>query len=305
MPSDITSQSGPWLKLADYGDWTHSQGLQRLSRRAAEKMAASFRSLRGRLARKFGGVPVYIGHPDDPEYARMYPNTDTRAYAWITDLQARPDGLYILPKWSPEGRGLLRNAFYKFLSPRWSLRAIGGGQYEPEALLSVGLTNQPNIPGEVIANSRLPHSPQPPADDAPNRNAGSNADNVSASEVASLIEEIAELKKEVERFYRLATDAQDARAEAEKALAEAEAYTHAAPGNEDSRTAGNEAATPASRTQNLVTRNCGLAARPRDPFLSAVNSRMQEAREDFASAWAHTRRARPDLYEQMDGANAA
>ncbi len=145
-----------WLKLADYGDWPHTRGIQRLSREAAGRMCEYFKSLRGRLARRFGGLPVYIGHPDDPGFAGQSGHDDTRAYAWIADMQDRDDGLYILPRWSQAGRELLSNAFYKFLSPRWAMRHLDADVYEPVRLISIGLTNQPNIPGEAIANEIRP-----------------------------------------------------------------------------------------------------------------------------------------------------
>lgn len=151
IPS-VTQRSSAWLRLAEYGDWPHPQGLQRFTRESAEGLVRHFKSLRGRLARKFGGLPIYIGHPDDEHFAGQSGHTDTRAYAWIDALEARPDGLYILPRWSDAGQNLLRNAFYKFLSPRWAMKPLAGGVFEPVRLISVGLTNHPNMPGDAIAN---------------------------------------------------------------------------------------------------------------------------------------------------------
>lgn len=142
-----------WLRLAEYGDWPHPRGLQRFTPAAAQRMVGYFKSLRGRLARKFGGLPVYIGHPDDAHFSGQSGHTDTRSYAWVTDIEARRDGLYGAFKWSPAGADLLGNAFYKFLSPRWVMEPLGKDAFQPVRLLSVGLTNQPNIPGEAIANS--------------------------------------------------------------------------------------------------------------------------------------------------------
>jgi hypothetical protein len=141
-----------WLKLADYGDWPHPAGLQRLTHDAAARMAHGFKSLLGRLRRRFTGIPIYIGHPDDPNFAGQPGHDDTRAYAWVSNLEARPDGLHLLARWSDPGRELLRHAFYKFLSPRWQMRPLAPGIYEPIRLLSIGLTNHPNIPGEAVAN---------------------------------------------------------------------------------------------------------------------------------------------------------
>ncbi len=152
MSSISPSAKSEWLKLADYGDWPHSAGLQRLTRTAATEMARSFQTLLARLRRRFAGVPIYIGHPDDPGFAGQPGHTDTRAHAWVSDLAARDDGLYVRPRWSDSGRELLRQAHYKFLSPRWLMRPLANGVYEPIRLLSVGLTNHPNIPGEAVAN---------------------------------------------------------------------------------------------------------------------------------------------------------
>jgi len=272
---------GPWLKLADYGDYPHNRGLQCLSRRAAGKMAATFRSLRGRLERRFGGLPIYIGHPDDPAYARAFPNADTRAYAWIRDMQAREDGLYILPKWSNEGRELLRNAFYKFLSPRWTLRDLGGGQFEPEQLLSVGLTNQPNIPGEAIANSR------PPANNAPTGTQPGEAPDTAG------------LAEQAERFYRLACDAQDARQKAEQLLEETRTALEAERTDRERLASANAAAPRIARSTGLASRAAAHNHSPREAFLTAVNTRMQESGGAYTAAWAHVRHARPDLYESL------
>jgi hypothetical protein len=146
-------ESSRWLKLADYGDWPHSRGLQRLTQPAAARLAHGFKSLLGRLRRRFTGVPIYIGHPDDPSFASQPGHDDTRAYAWVSNLEARPDGLHLLARWSEPGRDLLRHSFYKFLSPRWEMRPVAPGVFEPTRLLSIGLTNHPNIPGEAVANA--------------------------------------------------------------------------------------------------------------------------------------------------------
>lgn len=153
LPSDDTQSPARWLKLADYGDWPHARGLQRLTQPAATRLAHGFKSLLGRLRRRFTGVPIYIGHPDDPSFAGQPGHDDTRAYAWVSNLEARPDGLHLLARWSEPGRELLRHSFYKFLSPRWEMRPVAPGVFEPTRLLSIGLTNHPNIPGEAVANA--------------------------------------------------------------------------------------------------------------------------------------------------------
>ncbi len=211
---------GQWLKLADYGDWPHPSGLQRFTQASAENMVRGFQSLWGKLRRRFGGVPLYVGHPDDAAFVGQPGHDDTRAYAWVTSLEARPDGLYILPRWSEPGRELLRHAFYKFLSPRWQLRPLGDGAFEPVRLLSIGLTNHPNIPGEAIANQqaaatggdilpRLLHALELDPGAAP------EALLANAEHLAQAARDTRAAQVESARFYRLATDADAARQTAE------------------------------------------------------------------------------------------
>ncbi len=218
-----TPAPGQWLKLADYGDWPHPSGLQRFTQPAAENMVRGFQSLWGKLRRRFGGVPLYVGHPDDAAFAGQPGHDDTRAYAWVTSLEARPDGLYILPRWSEPGRELLRHAFYKFLSPRWQLRPLGDGTFEPVRLLSIGLTNHPNIPGEAIANQQAPAASLAEENILPRLLSALELDATATPEILlSNAEQLAQAARDTRaaqvesaRFYRLATDADAARQTAE------------------------------------------------------------------------------------------
>jgi hypothetical protein len=153
LPNDFTIIQRDWVQLSPYGDFPHSRGLQRVNRAAAEIMVAQFNSFRGRLGRLFGGAPFYIGHPDMAESNEL---ADRKAYGWVMQLEAREDGLYGLVKWSDAGLDLLKNAHYKYLSPFWEAKEIGSENgrrvFQPIALISVGLTNQPNIPVKPLAN---------------------------------------------------------------------------------------------------------------------------------------------------------
>lgn len=113
-------------------------------------------SLAARASRLFAGAPMFVGHPDVPQFSNQFP--DRKAYGWIMELEARPDGLYGKMKWSAAGMELLQNGHYKFLSPYWEARQIGSenGQpvFEPLSLISAGLTNEPNLPVNPLANIR-------------------------------------------------------------------------------------------------------------------------------------------------------
>jgi hypothetical protein len=153
LENQFTIEQEEWLQLSPLGDFRHARGVQRVDRSAAEAMVAQFNSFRGRLGRLFGGVPFYVGHPDLPGASEI---VDRKAYGWIAEIETREDGLYGRVKWSDAGRELLRNAHFKFYSPYWEAREIGSENghrvFRPVALISVGLTNQPNIPVRPLAN---------------------------------------------------------------------------------------------------------------------------------------------------------
>lgn len=141
------------IKLFDYGTYPHFQGLQEVSYKACKGLAHTFNSLLHKLKRKFLGVPIYIGHPDDPYFSGLPGHTDTKAYGWVEGLEAKADGLWIQLRFSKEGSQLIENKAYKFLSPRWEMIKTPKGTYQPIKLISIGLTNHPNIPCEALSNA--------------------------------------------------------------------------------------------------------------------------------------------------------
>ncbi|WOO41168.1 phage protease [Rubellicoccus peritrichatus] len=299
------TSDGPWLRMAEYGDWPHARGMQRFSRRSAERLTDYFKSLRGRMARRFGGLPIYIGHPDDPGFAGQSGHDDTRAYAWIVDMDARFDGLYILPRWSEEGRRLLENAFYKFLSPRWAMRSIGENLFEPTRLISVGLTNMPNIPGDAIANESERSETEAIVD----------ADSASDDE----------LVMQNERFQKIVAGHEAARARAESAFVH-ERRERITLLLEKAQREGRIAASDSETWEQELQDNfeikleelcnaepvlgaefisSGLGQRKgaisrRTDFIAMVNERAEGDGSSYADAWTQLKRERPDLYEELN-----
>lgn len=157
LPNAFEVLQDNWLCIP-YGDQEYHledvSCIQRLTRQAAERLVNCFRSWRGKLTRRFGGLPFYVGHPDHPAFANTH--KDTRSYGWIMDLAARPEGLGLFVKWSEAGRELIANAHYKFFSPNWWARKIGreNGRdvVEPVWIKSCGFTNNPRWPVFPLAN---------------------------------------------------------------------------------------------------------------------------------------------------------
>ncbi len=139
---------GEWQRISAYGDFPNEVGLQRVRREDAEAMVSAFNSFRGRAGRMFRGLPVFAGHPDvDPVRYK-----DHRRYGKIVDLEARDEGLYGRVAWNSLGRENLEEGYLLYPSPRWFLKA-DGRHVRPDELISVGLTNRPNIPGDPWAKN--------------------------------------------------------------------------------------------------------------------------------------------------------
>jgi len=142
-----------WFKVSPYGTFRgKTPGRpQHFTEDAAKRMVAEFNSLRGKLGRMFRGVPIYIGHPDvDPTIW-----TDDRRLGKATQLEARADGLWAYGEWNSLGRENQTEGFWVYPSPRWDAPA-GQARFEPDRLISIGLTNTPRIEtSEPLANSQI------------------------------------------------------------------------------------------------------------------------------------------------------
>ena len=154
MVHPFTILQDDWVQLAPLGDHPHALGIQRFTPAFIQNMANRFNGFFARMGRLFSGAPTFEGHHDiEPD---KYPNS--RSYGWIMSLEARPDGLWGRMIWTPEGREMLKNGAFKFVSPVFIGKPIGqqNGQtiFEPIAFKSLALTNEPNLPLPPLANSK-------------------------------------------------------------------------------------------------------------------------------------------------------
>jgi hypothetical protein len=133
-----------WQLLAPYGDHPHPVGLQRLTKAHAQEIVQSFNSVAGRLGRFFRGVPIYVGHPDvDPDTYK-----DDRRFGKVEAVEAREDGLWVKTAWNDLGKSNQSQGYWIYPSGVFSCRVSKTpGVIEPCELISVGLTNRPNIRG--------------------------------------------------------------------------------------------------------------------------------------------------------------
>ena len=146
--SEEVGHATNWFQVSPFGRFPHRVGMQVFDRQAANAIVTLFKSTKDKLARLFRGLPVYVGHPDlDP---KAYP--DHRKYGSIQDLEVRDDGLWAKPKWSKAGKEIVNDEHYDFQSLLWNMEPVPNeaGAFRPVELISVGLTNRPNIPGKPV-----------------------------------------------------------------------------------------------------------------------------------------------------------
>jgi FtsZ-binding cell division protein ZapB len=148
VASNELALDGEWMKISPYGDFPNKVGLQRVTKADAELMVTAFNSLRGRASRLFMGLPIYVGHPD----VEPGNHADKRRYGKITDLEAREDGFYGKVALNSLGKAAIDEGHYLFNSPAWYLKREGKF-VRPVELISIGLTNTPQIPGEPWAKN--------------------------------------------------------------------------------------------------------------------------------------------------------
>lgn len=145
-----------WFKISPFGVFKgRIPGRpQYFGREQAQSVEEEFNSVAGRLGRLFRGIPIYRGHPDvDPE---IWP--DDRRLGKITKIEVRDDGLWGYAEWNSLGRENKEEEYWIYPSPRWDAPA-GRPRFEPDRLISVGLTNTPRIKeSEPIFNSDDPEN---------------------------------------------------------------------------------------------------------------------------------------------------
>lgn len=134
-----------WLMISPYGEFPNPKGLQRVTKAHAEKMVTAFNSVLGRLGRLFRGLPIYVGHPD------VMPDRwpDDRRIGKVTDLEARAEGLFGKVAWNDLGLRNREQGYHVFPSPAWLFPKSDRGVIDPDELLSIGMTNTPQIAESV------------------------------------------------------------------------------------------------------------------------------------------------------------
>lgn len=184
LSNELAIDADGWA-LIPYGDHPNDRGLQRFTRKEADKMVGYFRNGWNRIKRAFVGMPILRGHPDMAETVRAemtrekdaskraalqslinsierrYP--DKTVYGTVIDMESRDAGLGMKIVLTEEGAALVNEKGLTAFSPHWL--AIDGEPVNgqpvklPVFMVSLGLTDRPNIPGTSLVNDQPDTSP--------------------------------------------------------------------------------------------------------------------------------------------------
>lgn len=120
----------------------------------------AFQSMVDRFNQESATIPYFPGRLIDFDHESMDRGKRTTAAGWISELQARPEGLFARVKWSDEGMTALTGGRYRMISPVWMLNdceRLDAKRVRPLRLENAGLCNHPNIKNMIpLSNSSKP-----------------------------------------------------------------------------------------------------------------------------------------------------
>lgn len=168
--NELTIGGDGWAMIAPFGDFPgmsvrehngkiiKEPAIQRMDREAVAQMVNEYQTntkgVRG-YARK---RPIFIGHPDGRGVGHKYPNK--QPVGVFANIALRDDGLYGEPIFTEEGESLVASGQLRAFSGRWDAELVNeeGGKkiYRPCKFLSAGLTNQPNLPVQLLNEAEMP-----------------------------------------------------------------------------------------------------------------------------------------------------
>ena len=329
MPSEISIPFGtyPYRKMAHPKTKREYFVTQIFGREGAAYIANEVAS----AVKRGKGIPIYQGHPDDPDLAPKYP--DKSALGWITEAVTLANEMKVSVRW-------LRNPGEGFshYSPYWGGPIVvtdevkGQARLDVRRLQSLALTNTPHNKDFL-----LPNEGQDGGDE--NADEPTTKDNImdikqlaailglaetaTAEEVIAALQKVMGDLKAAQGAAAQVTAANEAATTAKKSLI-AHIVTAAVT---DGRITGADRAVWEGRLANEATfaaESAAIAAlKPTlkttatatqkhvDPQtgLTEGETLMKLANEaqlanpgwDFDKAWAHVRRTRPELFGQAKG----
>lgn len=156
-----------WYMIEPHGEHLNRSAgvLQVIDAEATQAIANDFKERA--QAEGFPGLLV------DHEHFAMDPDKESRAYGWLHNVEARPDGLYGQIRWTETGKKAVDGGDYRFFSTVYDpagLAPVANDAKEPKRLRPVKLagltlTNVPNNKGGKPITNRADEFPPTPSGD--------------------------------------------------------------------------------------------------------------------------------------------
>ena len=146
--------SDGFVQVTPCGEFPHAGAgvVQVIDRAACDRIAAEFNARKSDA--NFPGVLV------DFDHFSLDTEKSSEAAGWIDELESRDTGLWARVRWSDAGLAAVQGGRFRLMSPVFpppsQCEDLGGGRIRPRALVSVALTNEPNIKGGRPLANRQP-----------------------------------------------------------------------------------------------------------------------------------------------------
>lgn len=163
LPSEVRAGDEIEVQLAPRGEYPQTvdgrEVVQIIDDRSIKSLVANFAKAKEEAKAKGENYQVLV----DADHASETGN-GTRAMAWVDRVFDDPDrGLVGVFVFTPEGAAAVSGKTYRFISPAWTLNPDG----RPETLVSVGMTNTPNLPVSPMLNAKAANDEPTAGDPAP------------------------------------------------------------------------------------------------------------------------------------------
>lgn len=130
---------GEYPGLLRKPDGTVQQVVQVIDAAACEEIVQAFNKEAGVMS--FPGLLVDLEHQADT--GAML--SDTKAAAWIKDVEKRADGIWCKFELTKLGKELIEGGVYRYQSPTLDVVALDGDRVQPVRIAKSTLTNTPNF----------------------------------------------------------------------------------------------------------------------------------------------------------------
>jgi len=141
-----------WIHVSPLGEFEHSGAgvVQVIDSEAVSAIVEDFKTKAS--AENFPGLLM------DFDHFSMDTDKSSEAAGWIFDLRADDSGLWAKVRWSSKGADSVKGGDYRLVSPVFPKASecedLGGGRVRPRSLVTVALTNDPNIKGAKPLTNR-------------------------------------------------------------------------------------------------------------------------------------------------------